>query len=137
VGRGTDTPFQILGAPYIHGRELAETLNHQFIPGVRFVPTFFSPTSGLFKGESCQGVELLVTDRSSLSPMLLGMEIASTLHKLYPDHFELGRIIQLVGSRSTLEQLENGDRPARIVVGWQGEIEKFREMRKKYLIYPR
>ncbi|MDE3138072.1 MAG: DUF1343 domain-containing protein [Acidobacteriota bacterium] len=135
VGRGTDTPFQILGAPYINGRELAEELNHQFIPGVRFVPTFFSPTSGIFKGESCQGVELLVTDRAALSPMLTGIEIATALHKLYPNNFQLGRIIELLGSRSTLEQLENGDAPSRIVVGWQGEIEKFREMRKKYLMY--
>jgi len=137
VGRGTDTPFKILGAPYIHGRELAEALNHEFIPGVRFVPTFFSPTSGLYKGEGCQGVELLVTDRSSLSPMLTGIEIVATLHKLYPDNFQLGRIIQLVGSRSTLEQLERGDAPSRIVLGWEDAIKKFRAMRNKYLIYPR
>jgi uncharacterized protein YbbC (DUF1343 family)/CubicO group peptidase (beta-lactamase class C family) len=137
VGRGTDTPFQILGAPYIKGTELADALNHEFIPGVRFVPTFFSPTSGIFKGESCQGVELLVTDRSALSPMLTGIAIAATLHKLYPDNFQMDKTIELLGSRSTLEQLENGDAPSRIVVGWQAEIEKFRQMRGKYLIYPK
>jgi uncharacterized protein YbbC (DUF1343 family)/CubicO group peptidase (beta-lactamase class C family) len=125
VGRGTNTPFQVLGAPYIH----------EFIPGLRFVPTFFTPTSGIFHGQPCQGVELLVTDRASVFPMLTGIEIAATLHKFYPQKFELGRTIQLLGSRSTLEELEKGDVPSRIAIGWEKQIEQFRQMRKKYLLY--
>jgi uncharacterized protein YbbC (DUF1343 family)/CubicO group peptidase (beta-lactamase class C family) len=135
VGRGTDTPFEVLGAPYVHARELADLLNREFIPGVRFAPTFFTPNDGIFKGEPCNGVELVVTDRASLSPMLMGIEIAATLHKLYPQNFVLGRTIQLLGSRSTIEQLENGDAPTRVFTSWAPSIEKFRKMREKYLLY--
>jgi uncharacterized protein YbbC (DUF1343 family)/CubicO group peptidase (beta-lactamase class C family) len=137
VGRGTDTPFEVVGAPYIHAGEFADYLNHQFVPGVRFVPTMFTPTSGIYHGKLCHGIELLVTDRASLSPMLMGVEIASALHKLYPQNFQLGQTIQLLGSRKTVEELENDEAPSRIVVGWQKQINEFRKMRQKYLIYPR
>ncbi|HVB34340.1 MAG TPA: exo-beta-N-acetylmuramidase NamZ domain-containing protein [Patescibacteria group bacterium] len=136
VGRGTDTPFEVIGAPYIHGPELADALNHEFIPGVRFVPRVFVPNRGIYQGQSCQGVSLLVTDRGSLSPMLMGIEIAATLAKLYPGNFQAGRIIQLLGSRSTLEQMENGVAPPDIVASWTNSIDRFRQIRKKYLIYP-
>ncbi len=137
VGRGTDTPFELVGAPYIHAGEFADYLNHQFVPGVRFVPTMFTPTSGIYHGQLCHGIELLVTDRASLSPMLMGVEIASALHKLYPQNFELGRTIQLLGSRKTVEELEKGEAPSLIAVGWQKAINEFRKIRRKYLIYPR
>lgn len=135
VGRGTDTPFEQLGAPYIHGTELAEELNRQFIPGVRFVPVNFTPTDGIFKGEACSGVEMVLTDRASFSPMLMGVEIDSALHKLYPKEFVVGRTIELLGNRPTIEQLENGDAPSRIVLSWSDALEKFGQMREKYLLY--
>ncbi len=135
VGRGTNTPFKVIGAPYIHAREFAKALNHEFIPGLRFVPTLFTPTSGIFHGQMCQGVELLVTDRASIFPMLTGIEIAATLHRLYPHQFHLGRTIELLGSRSTIAELEKGDIPSRIALGWNKQIEKFKKMRQKFLIY--
>jgi uncharacterized protein YbbC (DUF1343 family) len=136
VGRGTDTPFEVVGAPYIHAAEFADYLNHQFIPGLRFVPVYFTPTSGIFHGQLCGGVELLVTDRASVFPMLTGIELASALHHFYPHDFQLGRIIELLGSRSTLAELEKGDAPSSIVLSWDRQIEKFRQIRKKYLLYP-
>jgi uncharacterized protein YbbC (DUF1343 family) len=136
VGRGTDTPFEVIGAPYIQGPELAGILNHQFLPGVRFVPVVFTPTDGIYHGQPCQGVSLLVTDRGSVAPMLMGIDIAATLNSLYPQNFQMGRIIQLLGSRSTLKQLESGVPPASIVASWTSQIERFRQIRRKYLIYP-
>ncbi|MGH9702861.1 MAG: exo-beta-N-acetylmuramidase NamZ domain-containing protein, partial [Candidatus Acidiferrales bacterium] len=89
VGRGTDTPFELLGAPWIHGPELARELNSRFIPGVRFVPTRFTPSAGIYYNSLCEGVALVITDRSSVNSMLMGLEIASALNKLYPKQFVL------------------------------------------------
>lgn len=136
VGRGTDTPFELLGAPWIKGGELATALNAEYIPGVRFVPTRFTPTGGLYRGLECEGTEMVITDGASLSPMLMGLEIAVTLHRLYPRNFTLEKIIELLGSRATIEQLEAGDPPTAIVVGWQDQLDRFRATRQKYLLYP-
>jgi len=136
VGRGTDTPFELFGAPWINGPQLAAELNHRFVPGVRFVPTLFTPDSGLYQGELCHGISLVITDRASLEPMLMGLEIASALHKLYPDHFSYDKMIELVGNADTIAELKSGESPMRIVWDWQPALEKFRKMRAKYLIYP-
>ncbi len=136
VGRGTDTPFEQFGAPWIHAPEIARELNGRFIPGVRFVPTRFTPTSGIYKDVMCEGIALVIADRSSLNSMLMGLEIASALKKLYPKQFDLVKIVQLVGSASTVERLEEGDAPSRIVNDWADDLEVFRKMRSKYLIYP-
>jgi uncharacterized protein YbbC (DUF1343 family)/CubicO group peptidase (beta-lactamase class C family) len=136
VGRGTDTPFEQFGAPWIRASKLAQELNGRFIPGVRFVPTRFTPTAGIHEKILCEGIALVITDRSSLNSMLMGLEIASALNKLYPKQFVLGNIVELVGSASTVEQLKKGDAPTRIVNDWAGELETFRKMRSKYLIYP-
>ena len=136
VGRGTDTPFELFGAPWIHGVELAQELNRQYVPGVHFVPTRFTPDSALYKGELCEGISLVITDRASLNSMLMGLVIASTLQKFYPDHFALDKIIELVGNSDTMAKLNSGESPFRIVWDWQHDLEAFRAMRAKYLIYP-
>lgn len=136
VGRGTDTPFELFGAPWIDAVQLAAELNKQFVPGVRFVPTHFTPTSALYKGELCQGISLVITDRASLNSTLMGLEIATALHKLYPDHFELEKMIELVGNADTIAKLKSGEAPTRIVWDWESNLDNFRKMRAKYLIYP-
>lgn len=136
VGRGTDRPFEIVGAPWIRGRELAEYLNKRFVPGVRFVPTRFTPRSGLYKDEACEGLDMEITDRGSLYSMLMGLEMAEALQKLYPQKFAVDKIIELLGSAATLERIKKGDAPSRIVEGWEPELEAFRKMRAKYLLYP-
>jgi len=136
VGRGTDTPFELFGAPWIESVPFAEYLNKQFVPGVRFVPTHFTPVSGLYHGQLCQGISLVITDRASLDPMLMGLTIAVGLHKLYPEHFSFDKMIELVGNADTIAKLKAGEAPARIVWDWQADIRKFRKMRHKYLIYP-
>ncbi len=87
VGRGTDTPFEVVGAPWIKSRELAAYLNARSIQSVRFVPIVFTPSSSNFAGERCEGVNLMVLDRNTLDSPELGIELASALHKLYPNDF--------------------------------------------------
>ncbi len=135
VGRGTDRPFGWLGAPWIHGEDLAAYLNRRAIPGVRFEPAKFTPDSGLYKGESCEGVSVSVTDRNALQTMRMGMEIAAALAKLYPDQFKVAKLIELLGNAETIRQLAGGEDPASIVAGWSKGIESFRRVRVKYLLY--
>jgi uncharacterized protein YbbC (DUF1343 family)/CubicO group peptidase (beta-lactamase class C family) len=135
VGRGTDTPFELFGAPWVRGVELAEYLNRRFVPGVKFVPVRFTPASGAHKDTLCQGAALVITDRASLHSMLMGLEIAAALAKLHPKDFQLDRIITLLGNAATLDRLKKGDAPSRIVAEWEDDLAAFRGLRAKYLLY--
>ena len=135
VGRGTDAPFEMFGAPWIEPVEIADELNRQFIPGVRFVPTQFTPTSDLYKGQLCGGISLVITDRASVNSMLMGLEIATLLNKKYPNNFQIAKMIELLGSSATIDRLKAGDVPSRIVLDWQFDLDVFRKLREKYLLY--
>jgi uncharacterized protein YbbC (DUF1343 family) len=135
VGRGTDTPFEVLGAPWIHGHEFSAALSSRHIPGIRFAPARFTPKSDIYQGEVCQGVTISITDGGRLDSMRVGLEIAAVLYRLYPDQFRIEKTIELLGSRSTVERLTRGDAPADIVSGWAADLDKFRTMREKYLLY--
>jgi uncharacterized protein YbbC (DUF1343 family) len=135
VGRGTSHPFELLGAPWIRGEEFAAYLNRREIPGVRFEPEKFTPDSGLYKGELCHGVRVVLADRDVLQPMRMGIEIAVALDKLFPEQFETSRMIELLGNAATIEQVANSRNPAAIVAGWNTEYNAFLKMRKKYLLY--
>jgi uncharacterized protein YbbC (DUF1343 family) len=135
VGRGTSRPFELLGAPRIHGEQLADYLNHRAIPGVQFAPEKFTPDSDLYKGQPCDGVSVKLTDRAALQTMRMGIEIAAALAKLYPHKFETAKVIALVGNTVTIKQLADGDEPAAIADRWNADIETFRKVRAKYLLY--
>jgi uncharacterized protein YbbC (DUF1343 family)/CubicO group peptidase (beta-lactamase class C family) len=135
VGRGTDRPFEHFGAPWIDAAQLADYMNARLVPGVRFLPTRFTPTSGAHKDQVCQGVEIVVTDRGSVNSMLMGLEIATALAKLYPQNFDVTKMITLVGNAGTIARLKNGDAPGTIVSDWNPDLDTFRKMRAKYLIY--
>jgi len=135
VGRGTTRPFELLGAPWIHGEELAAYLNRRAIPGVRFEPEKFTPDSGLHRGELCEGVRIALTDRNLLQPLRMGIEIASALGKLYPGRFETAKMIFLVGNAETIKQLSDGKNPTAIVASWNKDLEAFHKVRAKYLLY--
>ena len=135
VGRGTDTPFEHFGAPWIHSADLVAELDRRKIPGVSFAATEFTPTDGLYKGEACRGVSLAVTNRDSFRSMRMGLEIIAVLHHLYPNDFQIAKAIDLLGSQSTVDQLERGDDPRRIIAGWSAKLDEFRAMRRKYLLY--
>jgi len=136
VGRGTPQPFQVLGAPWIHGEEFSTYLNQRSIPGVRFEPEKFTPDSGLYKGELCEGVRISLADRNALESVRMGLTIASALGTLYPGKFDTAKMIELVGNTSTIDQLAVGGDPAAIVAGWKKSLDVFRRTRAKYLIYP-
>ena len=136
VGRGTSRPFRLLGAPWIRGEELSAYLNRRAIPGVRFEPEKFTPDSGLHKGELCEGVRVVLTDRDALQAMRMAIEIASALTKYYPEKFETAKMILLVGNTAMIKQLMDGEDPAAIVANWNKELEAFRKVRAKYLLYP-
>jgi uncharacterized protein YbbC (DUF1343 family)/CubicO group peptidase (beta-lactamase class C family) len=135
VGRGTDAPFEVFGAPWIEPVAVADELNRRFIPGVRFVPTRFTPTSDLYARQLCGGISLVIIDRASLNPMLMGLEIAALLNKKYPNNFQLEKINELLGSSATIDRLKAGDAPSRIVLDWESDVDAFRKMREKYLLY--
>jgi uncharacterized protein YbbC (DUF1343 family)/CubicO group peptidase (beta-lactamase class C family) len=135
VGRGTDTPFELLGAPWMDSRNLAAYLNARNIQGVRFVPVDFMPSSSSFADHLCHGVQIILIDRQALDPAELGVELAAALWKLYPDVFQLDKTLPLLGARWVLEAIKAGKDPRRIVYEWQDALEKFRSLRSRYLLY--
>jgi uncharacterized protein YbbC (DUF1343 family) len=135
VGRGTDKPLERLGAPWIRGEEFTEAMNRRAIPGVRFEPDQFTPDSGSYKGDLCQGARVIVTDRAELQSMRMGMEIAAALAKLYPGKFDVAKMIALVGNAETIERLKSGEAPVAIRASWEKSLTAFRRTRVKYLLY--
>ena len=135
VGRGTDTPFEQIGAPWIDGVRLAEALNGRAIPGVRFYPVRFTPVSSKYAKEECQGVFIVVTDRAALRPVRLGVELASALHRLYGVKYELEPAERLFGSRDVVTRIRAGEDPAAIVGSWAAAEARWRLLRAKYLLY--
>lgn len=136
VGRGTDRPFELLGAPWIDAPKLAAYLNERRVQGVRFVPVEFKPNGGPFSGYVCHGVSIVLIDRWALDAPALGVEIAAALHRLFAGEFDLDKTLPLVGSRWVLEAIRAGDDPQSIALRWQVPLQRFRKLRAKYLIYP-
>jgi len=135
VGRGTDTPFEIVGAPWIEGRELAAYLNTREISGVRFVPVRFTPSAASYESQLCEGINIVLTERDRLDAPELGIELASALQRLYPQQFQIERMDNLLVNQSVLQAIRRGDDPRRIAEDWQDSLESFELIRQKYLIY--
>jgi uncharacterized protein YbbC (DUF1343 family)/CubicO group peptidase (beta-lactamase class C family) len=135
VGRGTDTPFELVGAPWIKSRELAAYLNARGIAGVRFVPVTFTPSSSNYSGQACQGVNIILTDRNGFDAPELGVELATALHKLYAVDFKIDKMQQLLANQGVFDALTAGQDPRRIAQDWQEPLENFEKIRDKYLIY--
>jgi uncharacterized protein YbbC (DUF1343 family) len=135
VGRGTDTPFEIVGAPWIQGEKLAEVLNERGIPGVRFVPVRFTPKASVFKDEVCGGVNIIVTDRVAFRPLLTGIEMALALRKLYPNDWKVDSYLRLLVNTDTLERVKRGESAREIVASWNSGLQEFRRARAEILLY--
>ncbi|HEY6251005.1 MAG TPA: exo-beta-N-acetylmuramidase NamZ domain-containing protein [Candidatus Angelobacter sp.] len=135
VGRGTDTPFEVVGAPWIDPRAFAGFLNARLIPGVRFLPVTFTPVSGPYANQNCGGVNLMVTERNSLNSPELGMELASALLTLYPNDWKVARFIELLANRRVFEEITGGEDPRNIAENWREDVERFSALRAKYLLY--
>lgn len=135
VGRGTEAPFEEFGAPWINGDEVSAELNSKNLAGVHFVNQPFIPVSGLYAGQRCGGVGIRVTDRGAVRSMRIGLEIAALLHKKYPEHFEVAKLLFLVGNDETIQQLEAGTAPEQIVANWSKSLAEFDAVRRRYFIY--
>jgi len=135
VGRGTDKPFEQIGAPYIDDVLLAAELNKAGLVGVRFVPVRFTPTYSTFKDQPCAGVSIVVTDRERLQAVDVGIAIALVLRRLYPDEYALDKIAPLLRHPATLDAIKNGQPLAQIKASWESDLQTFRQRREKFLIY--
>ena len=135
VGRGTDTPFEQIGAPWIDGVKLADSLNARNLPGIRFYPVRFTPASSKYARDECGGVFMVVTDRVALRPVRVGAEIASALSRLYGATYQLEAASRLFGWSDGLARLRAGDDPAAVTASWSAPEARWRLLRAKYLIY--
>ncbi|MEP6769609.1 MAG: exo-beta-N-acetylmuramidase NamZ domain-containing protein [Acidobacteriota bacterium] len=136
VGRGTDTPFEVVGAPWIDSRKLAAYLSARRIAGARFTPVHFSPGSSVHAGASCGGVRITVTDRTALASVSLGIELASAMRALYPADWDRSRLNALIANADTVERIERGETPEAIASSWRTGLSGFRARRAKWLLYP-
>jgi uncharacterized protein YbbC (DUF1343 family) len=135
VGRGTQTPFEEFGAPWLSGDEVAAALNERHLPGVHFAAQPFIPIAGLYSGQRCGGVAIRVTDRFTARSMRTGLEIAAILQKLYPKQFDPEKLLLLVGNSGTIQQLQSGAPPEKIVASWSDSLSAFEQVRRKYFLY--
>jgi uncharacterized protein YbbC (DUF1343 family) len=135
VGRGTETPFEEFGAPWINGEEVAAALNERQLAGLRFANQPFIPVTGLYSGQRCGGVTVRITDRQGVRAMRMGMEIATVLKKLYPEKFDPEKLIGLVGNSETIRELQAGTSAERIVESWNTDLSAFELLRRKYFLY--
>ena len=135
VGRGTDTPFELIGAPWIVGPELAAALNQRRLPGVRFVPVRFKPAASVFKDEECQGINVVITDRATFRPVPTGIEIAVALRRLYPEQWKVDSYGRLLVNADTLLHVKSGDAPEDTVRSWTEQLDQFRPLRAQVLLY--
>jgi len=135
VGRGTDTPFEIVGAPWLNGVALAQALNQSGLPGVRFVPIRFTPDASKFAEQVCGGVNIIVTHRSRFRPVRTGLEMARQLRRLHTDDWNTASLNRLLGNRETLEALLEGTCVDEIEVTYESELDRFRQRRSRFLLY--
>lgn len=135
VGRGTDTPFEVVGAPYVDDVTFAAELNRAGLAGIRFVPICFTPAYSVFKDQPCGGVYLLVTDRDALRPVDLGLTLALTLQRLYPGQFALDKMGRLLTDAATLDAIKAGQSLAEIEQAWAEDLAAFQKRRASFLLY--
>ncbi len=135
VGRGTDTPFEVIGAPWVDGVRLARTLNRCGMPGVGFVPIEFTPTSSKYAGERCGGINIVVTDRAAFRPVQTGWEIARQLRILYPDGWNVKAYDRLLADKAVLAAVLDGQSVDKIESVYRAELEEFLRRRARFLLY--
>ncbi|MCC6493443.1 MAG: DUF1343 domain-containing protein [Pirellulales bacterium] len=135
VGRGTDTPFEVLGAPWIDARQFAAELNAAGLPGVRFVPIQFTPEASKYSGEKCGGVNVIVVNRAKFEPIALGLELACTLRRLYKDQWQTDAADRLLINQQAYDAILSGKSRQEIQKLYKSDLEEFRKRRQKFLLY--
>jgi uncharacterized protein YbbC (DUF1343 family) len=135
VGRGTGTPFEIFGAPYVDDTELAGELNRAFLTGVRFVPARFTPAASTFKDKTCGGVMAIITDRERLQPLDIGVALGSILQRLYTTNYALAKLQTLLQHEPTIEAIKAAKAPGAIKQTWVAGLQDFKKRREQFLLY--
>jgi uncharacterized protein YbbC (DUF1343 family)/CubicO group peptidase (beta-lactamase class C family) len=135
VGRGTDSPFEQVGADFVGGRELAAYLNQRQIPGIRVYPTSFTPTESNFKGVRIEGVRFAITNRDVLDSTRLGLELAVAIQKLYPGKIDFNNAKRLIGNDDVIRRIQAGEDPRTIQQSYEDTLAAFNKMRAGYLLY--
>jgi uncharacterized protein YbbC (DUF1343 family) len=135
VGRGTNTPFELVGAPWINERDLAYAVNAAKPAGVRVLPVKFTPTDSKFKGQECHGLSIFITDLNAFRPFEFGVVLMHSLHKLYPRTWEPQKMIKLLGSKKVYQQIVDGEDVATILKSVDEDVKSFRDRRKQFLLY--
>jgi uncharacterized protein YbbC (DUF1343 family)/CubicO group peptidase (beta-lactamase class C family) len=135
VGRGTDAPFEQVGAEWIKGQPLAEYLNKRQIPGVRVYATRLRPAASNFSGKEIEGIRFVITDRDAFNSVRLGLELGSAIAKLFPGRMNWQANEKLLGDRTVLKMLEAGDDPVRIEQKYYADLQQFRQRRSQFLLY--
>jgi uncharacterized protein YbbC (DUF1343 family) len=135
VGRGTETPFEWIGAPWLDGKRLADAMNRRNLPGVRFESVEFTPASSKFEKQKCRGIRITITDRNALEPVRMGLAIACELRRAHRDTWDAKAYDRLLGHAESLKALLAGKSPAEIESTWQADLEQFHQRRARYLLY--
>jgi uncharacterized protein YbbC (DUF1343 family)/CubicO group peptidase (beta-lactamase class C family) len=135
VGRGTDRPFELLGAPWLDGRRLADELAGAGLRGVRFVPARFTPSSSTHAKKACGGVQIYLDDWSRFESLPVGLAVAASLRKLYPKEWQVERYNVLLGNAEVHRALRDGESAARLLLRGAAGLKAFREVRRRYLLY--
>jgi uncharacterized protein YbbC (DUF1343 family) len=135
VGRGTDAPFELVGAPFVDARALAAALTKRALPGVSFTPATFVPQSAVFRGETCGGVRIAITDRARFEPVRTGVALAMDLRALYPRKWHFEDVNKLVANRAAMDAMAQGKSLVEVEASWEKDLIAFRTKREKYLLY--
>lgn len=135
VGRGTDRPFEWIGAPWIDSRRLAEALTRLGIPGLRFVPLALTPSSSVHQGKRCGGVQIIIDDWKAFVPVRSGLLIAATLRDQYPEQWETKNFDRLLVHKTTYEAFKDGQAITKLEESWRAGLKSFRARRQPFLLY--
>ena len=137
VGRGTPTPFEVLGAPYVEEGPLSEELNRSGLAGVRFEPIRFTPDASVFAGKECHGVRMVLTDRNTFRAADLGITLATVLHRRHADALQLDKMQRLLVNAEVLSAIRSGQPLETLRALWRPSLARFEERRQPFLLYPR
>jgi uncharacterized protein YbbC (DUF1343 family) len=136
VGRGTDQPFEVIGAEWIDGKKLSAAMNGSNLPGIRTYPIEFTPAKKSKLGEKkLQGIFFLVTDRNALEPVRTGATLAHHLYKLHGDQFEVDKVVRLLHNKEVTDAIKSTDDPAKLAALWKDDVKQFTALREKHLLY--
>ncbi len=136
-GRGSPAPFLTIGAPFIDERTLWSALTGLALPGVKFAPARFTPTTSKYAGKECHGITIVIVDRDAFDPLLTGLHIIQELLHLYPAQVTVNTrwFNRLIGIPGVPERLRSGASPSALMDSWRSELDEFRRNSGKYQIY--